>query len=379
MNFEHSFIDTDLPIDDGIGDYGQTALVDIDRDGRLDFVLGRKGNPERGIVGVVYWYQNPGAGRWTRHVVGYNSQSDVGACALDVDGDGWVDIVCSGVWYRNPQHPREQAFTRHVFDASGGGAHDVVAADIDGDGKPEIVTMRGGANGLCWYRIPPDPTQTWEKHIIADGIHGAIAPAAIADIDGDGDLDVVCADTWYENADGKGVNWIAHRNVPFGRVGPFGMCVRCIVADVDGDGRDELVMCDTDIVDSRVAILRNVDGKGSAWQRTDLPQSFTYGSLHSLAVADFNGDGRLDILVNEQEELLPPDRQNPRWVLWENLGDGRFEEHIMLDGRLGGHECQAGDVDGDGNLEILSKPWGVQPWNGAGGRMHVDMLRITRE
>ena len=31
-------------------------------------------------------------------------------------------------------------------------------------------------------------------------------------------------------------------------------------------------------------------------------------------------------------------------------------------------------MDGDGDIDICSKPWGVLPWNGAGGRMHVDYL-----
>jgi hypothetical protein len=143
---------------------------------------------------------------------------------------------------------------------------------------------------------------------------------------------------------------------------------------MDGNGTPEIVVADADIVDSRVAVLVNADGKGGRWTRTELPRSVTYGSLHSLAVADFNGDGRPDVAVNEQEELLPPGREDPRWVVWENLGASRYAERIVLDARLGGHELQAGDVDGDGDVDIVSKPWGPARWNGNGGRMHVDFL-----
>jgi hypothetical protein len=159
-----------------------------------------------------------------------------------------------------------------------------------------------------------------------------------------------------------------------GRKGPFGVCVRTSVADLDGDGKLEIVIADADIVDSKVAVLKNSDGKGGQWTKTDLPQSFTYGSLHALAVADFNGDGKPDIIVNEQEELLPSGRENPRWILWENLGSNRFVERIILDTKLGGHELQVGDVDGDGDIDICSKPWGPRPWNAYGGKMHVDFL-----
>ena len=150
--------------------------------------------------------------------------------------------------------------------------------------------------------------------------------------------------------------------------------MRTAVADLDGDGKLEIVMADADIVDSKVAILKNADGKGGRWIKVQLPQSFTYGSLHSLAVADFNGDGRLDIVVNEQEELLPAGRENPRWILWENRGGGSYLEHIILDSKLGGHELQVGDVDGDGDVDICSKAWGPRPWNGNAGKMHVDFL-----
>ena len=56
-------------------------------------------------------------------------------------------------------------------------------------------------------------------------------------------------------------------------------------------------------------------------------------------------------------------------------GGGRFAERLILDARLGGHELAAGDVDGDGRIDILSKPWGTRPWNALGGKMHVDFLR----
>ena len=156
--------------------------------------------------------------------------------------------------------------------------------------------------------------------------------------------------------------------------GPSGVCVRTAVADLDGDGQKEIIIADADIEDSKVVVLKNADGKGNQWAKIELPQSFTYGSLHALAIADLNGDGRPDIVVNEQEELLPAGRENPRWVVWENLGNNRFKERIILDAKLGGHELQAGDVDGDGDIDICSKAWGPRGWNGNGGRMHVDFL-----
>jgi hypothetical protein len=378
LQFKHHYIDRDLPAVRERGDYGLTALVDLDRDGDLDFVVGgRQPQPPR-----LYWYEFQAPDRWVQHLVGTNYASEVGLAALDVDGDGWTDLVCSGVWFRNPGQPRTAPFQRRVFADNIGGAHDLLAADIDGDGRQDIVMLgdnRTKLNSVRWYRIPKDPAQPWETHLIGPPVHGAITPAAVADLDGDGDADVVRADTWFENKDGQGREWVARANVPFGRKGPFGVCVRCAVVDVDGDGKQEIVMADADIVESKVAVLRNADGKGGSWSKEELPQSFKYGSLHSLAVADVNNDGRPDIIVNEQEELLPPGREDPRWVVWENLGQGKFAERIILDTKLGGHELVAGDVDGDGDIDLCSKPWGPRPWNANAGRMHADFLENLRK
>jgi hypothetical protein len=374
FGFKHHFISRDLPITDkGVGDYGLTALVDLDRDGDLDFVLG--GRPEK--PSVLYWFEFQKPDRWVQHIVGTNSLSDVGLAAADVDGDGWTDLICSGVWYRNTGKPKEQQFERFVFDANGAGAHDILMADIDRDGKQDVVMMgdeRTSLNALCWYSIPAQQKLRWVRHLIGPPVHGAITPSGVADLDGDGDLDVIRADTWFENADGKGTRWLHHPNIPMGRKGPFGVCVRTAVRDLDGDGKAEIVIADADLPGSKVVVLKNADGKGGRWEMIQLPQSFAYGSLHALAVGDFNGDGKPDILSNEQEELLPEGRENPRWIIWENTGGLKFREHIILDTKLGGHELQIGDVDGDGDLDICSKPWGPHPWNGNAGKFHVDFL-----
>ncbi|HEY0548350.1 MAG TPA: VCBS repeat-containing protein [Verrucomicrobiae bacterium] len=203
FRFQHHFISRDLPIGErGTGDYGLTALVDLDRDGDLDFVLGGRGvKPER-----LYWFEFRGATNWIQHVVGTNYQSDVGIAALDVDGDGWTDLVCSGVWYRNPGKPTSEPFQRLVFATNAAGAHDILAADIDGDGRRDIVMMgdeRTPLKSLCWFKISTDPKKLWERHHIGPAVHGAITPNGVTDLDGDGDLDVVRADAWFENHDGK--------------------------------------------------------------------------------------------------------------------------------------------------------------------------------
>src|SRR5436190_2541244 len=305
LQFKHHYIARELPVrDKTVGDYGLTALVDLDKDGDLDFVLGgRPFQPSR-----LYWFEFQKADQWVQHEIGTNYLSDVGLAPLDVDGDGWIDLVCSGVWYRNTGNPRSDSFERYVFVPNASGAHDILTADIDRDGKLDIVMMgdeRTAVNSLRWYSV--SGTNFWKAHIVGPPVHGAITPAGIGDLDGDGDLDIVRANTWFENNDGKGGEWVAHENIPMGRKGPFGICVRTVIKDMDSDGRNDVVMCDADITDSKVVVLKN-GGKGLNWVKEEMPQSFVYGSLHSFAVADLDGDGNPDILSNEPEELLPEGR-----------------------------------------------------------------------
>ena len=97
-----------------------------------------------------------------------------------------------------------------------------------------------------------------------------------------------------------------------------------------------------------------------------------------MRLADFDNDGDQDILVIEQEDpSILPMGATPRWYVWENVSTGdavRFEERVILDSRLGGHDAWVGDVDGDGDLDIVSKIWRVWSGNGNNGRVHVSWL-----
>ncbi|MEO0708799.1 MAG: VCBS repeat-containing protein [Cyanobacteria bacterium J06649_5] len=381
FQFRAHIIDTDLS---KRRYYAQTALADIDNDGQLEFVMGQQ-------YGNIYWYKRNANNRWTRYLLGRNSPSDVGACAFDVDGDGWVDFVTGGAWYQNPRIPGKP-FKRHVFDRRLKAVHDLVAADIDGDGQLEVLTM-SDKNNLRWYKIPADPTQRWEKHDIGTSVHAGLC---VGDIDGDGDLDIVRSNVWLENVNGNGSEWIWHPIGP-SSMPPADFCppfaynaTRSQVCDVNQDGNNDIVFTDAEIPGGSVWWMENIDGKGLTWKRHEIytpPKSTNAdtstpneakedrrGAYHSLYVGDLDGDGDWDVFSCEME--IVRGERAPRFYIWENV-DGKgmhWKEHVVLDINLGGHETVIGDITGNGTLDMLTKPWRAHQENALQGKMYVMFL-----
>lgn len=338
---------------------GQTSLVDVDKDGDLDWIAGCNG-------GTIWWFEYKGPDNWVRHTLGQKVLTEVGGTAFDMDGDGWVDQVSGATWFRNTRQPRQQEFIRYPNGAITK-AHDNVAADIDGDGKLDVLAM-SDRSALYWYKIPDDPTKKWKGRKISEAVHGGIDPAGVADIDGDGDNDVVRSNVWFENTDGKGTKWAEHKNIDFGQPkARYPLMTKTWVVDLDKDGDNDVVQAEGDCVSGRVAWHENTDGRGRIWTRQIIaPKADSTGhdgtalraagqDFHSLAVADFDNDGDLDVFSGSG-----PLTKNPthKWFIWENLDNKgrRWKEHMIFSGKRC-HEAKAADVDRDGDIDICSKPW----------------------
>ncbi len=323
---------------------GQTALADVDGDGDLDFLDGSKDDRE------AYWWEYLSANNWRFHLIGINSGSGgpVGGAAVDVNSDGKVDFLAAGSWFEQPGNP-ESIWIKHPYNGLDG-AHDIVIADLDGNGDMETIQMLDSEPQLKVIEIPTDPTSpNWPEQSFGTPVHAGLA---VADLDGDGDVDVVRAKTWYENANGLGTSWITYKNsIPFSDADADpGDSTSTALGDIDGDGDMDIAFAGHD--GGTVAWVENTDGSGTSWTlhtlNTDLLGSRANEQvLHSVLLADFDNDADLDIFSGQS--------RGKAWI-WRNNGSGEFTR-FEIAGDSRGHQARVGDVDGDGDLDIVGKPW----------------------
>ncbi len=368
LGFASALFEFQLHILPGTEGGGRETLqaVDIDKDGDIDFFTGD------GRGGSSQWFENLGPAGWKRHVVSDSDDTDVGAVALDVDGDGWMDKAAGSFWYRNTGHPGDSTggFTL-CKDGAQAYVHDMLSADIDGDGIKDIITI--DYDGIRWFSVPRDSAcRPWTEHRVNGHTldpqqHGGIA---VGDLDGDGDMDISRMDRWYENADGKGLVWTEHKNIDFGRAweNGSGLSGKAMILDMDGDGANDLLETECDIPNGRIAWFRNADGKGLQWERRIIEDSAFEQDFQTLAVADYDGDGDMDIFSIGGPQTVG----TPLAFMWENLDGkgGAWNRTIVLEKKMG-HEGVAVDMDGDGDMDILVKPWVT------GEKFWLENLRIS--
>ncbi len=376
--FEHHFITNNLP-DKLNSRYGTPALADFDNDGDLDFAFSI-------TTDKVFWFEFIDADNWERHVLAEIPSAQLGGVAHDVDGDGWIDLVAGGYWFKNSQNPKEEPFIRYQYDSTiTTEIHDIVVKDLDGDSIEDILVL-GDREGCFWYKIPDNPHQdaNWPRTTVTldivdslDDIHAGFFPGGVGDLDQDGDNDIVMPGRWYQNQD-NGKRWV-RKFLPFGSVGYWGLSCRSWIMDMEGDGDNDIIIMSGDQVDSRGAWLESSGGNNPEFKVHLLPLNSggRRGSLHSLAVADFDNDGDLDIFSVEQEDnKILPLGQTSRGYLWENLDGkgGAFKERVVFDQNLGGHDALFGDVDQDGDIDICFKIWKKLESNSNQGNIHADFL-----
>ena len=326
------------------------ASADVDRDGDPDVLSGTCS------TGTVAWHENDGtpggSGDWAQRTIETGAACPVAVALADADGDGDVDVFAAPeddqlTWYE--QLDGAGGFgPPQVFPGGVGAPTAVVAADLDGDGDPDLAAVAGAGGDVV--RVPNDSIHRGlaysEERLIGSGERGAAAVVA-ADLDRDGDPDAVVAASddhrlaWYQNLDGAG-SFGPRRTVSTA----FVALEDVIAADVDGDGDLDLVAASSG--DATVSWFANLDGLG------------TFGGPHpvgvplerplALAAGDLDDDGDLDLVVGSGATVS--------WYVNDDGTGGFGGPYLISSTVVDAHGVAVADVDRDGKSDVVSASTG---------------------
>ena len=338
----------EIPTPFPVAEQTASLAADIDGDGVVDMILGGR----RGPGDSVQWFRRTSTGWALNRLEVGELPVEAGGTTYDIDGDGDLDVVFGGDfssneiwWWENPSPELDPdvPWTRRTIKASGGTMHhDMLFTDIDGDGRDELVfwNQLNDPTTLFAAEIPADPLTAgeWERRELwsAPGDHEGLDQA---DVDGDGDIDLVAGGTLLVN-DGTG-------EFTPETIDESATTARVRFADLIAGGHPEIVFDSGD----GVGPLKWFGWDGERWVGRTVIERSDHG--HSLDVGDVDGDGDIDILSAEMR-LEAGDEASLRMLI--NDGEGNFEIRVLATG-IDNHESRLADLDGDGDLDILGKPF----------------------
>jgi hypothetical protein len=331
------------------GDTPTSAVVaDLNGDGKPDIVVV---NNQSSTIGVLL-----GNGDGTfQPVVTYDSGGQLPnyIAIADVNGDGKPDIVVASLWtdvcvlLGNGDGTFQPAV---IYDSGGVEPVGVAVADVNRDGKPDLIVANFGSNTVGVLLGNGDGT--FQPAVTYDA-GGDPWYVAVADVNGDGNPDLVIANIYSPSSSNLAVllgngDGTFQAPVTYGSGAWDPMSIA--VADVNGDKKLDLVVANCESSsglscgqpsEGLVGVLL---GNGDGTFQPAVPYDSGGGLLQSATIADVNGDGKLDLLTANFE--------NNVGVLLGN-GDGTFQPPLTFTACMYPIWIIGADVNGDGLLDLV--------------------------
>lgn len=302
---------------------------DIDKDGDIDFI---------GVASIVHevaWFENDGSQNFTEHLLTSSVVGPEGIFVIDLDQDGDEDILISDFneifFYENDG---SQVFTENILINGLANAGSVFATDIDGDLDLDVVIHSLNSQEVIW--LENDGNESFTDHVIDNAYGVAVRDVKAADMDGDGDIDVIAVGGdcfWYENDGTQNYTRHLYTSLDFSDV---------YTVDFDFDGDQDILAGD-----GKISLFEN-DGSGNFTEHVIYAQQDVNEKIHYL---DFDADGDYDIVASLQDE------NDIRW--WKNDGCLGFTEYTIEDDFQQVTSVFASDIDGDGIGDVVAAAIGA--------------------
>ena len=245
----------------GRGSWIRVFFADFNGDGRLEVVAANKGDdgPKREIS----WFEPPenplDADGWQEHVL-TKVQTPINSQPVDLDGDGDTDVLAGVrgekrmIWFENVTDGSEIEFVEHAISVdSDTTGFNLEFHDVNGDDRLDVV-VETALGELSWLERPESPEQEWTIHEIGMMTPDEATGFVFADIDSDGDADIMAGSysrgprledgeeetpndrlgriCWFQNPGDPDAGWTRHDIVRRKR----GMFDSFVALDLDEDG-----------------------------------------------------------------------------------------------------------------------------------------------
>ncbi|CAG7616177.1 FG-GAP repeat domain-containing protein [Paenibacillus allorhizosphaerae] len=332
--------------------YEACSVFDVNNDGALDIVCG------------AYWYEGPQFDR--KHKIcdivpsGKNYHDDFSDFPMDVDGDGFTDMI-TGSWWSGALRWRKNPGTSdsewQTLDIDKSRSIETIRYyDIDGCGVPEIFPNTPGGPQLMYKLVCNDQgkgTGAFRKTVIHETQSGH--GLGFADINGDGRMDIVLAGGWLEQpAAPFGVPWTFHPEFSLGTAS-----VPILGYDVTDNG-----LCDLIVGQAHDYGLhwyeQMIESDGTRrWIKHDIDMSVS--QYHDMMLVDLDLDGELELVTGKRYMAhdIDPGAEDPVGIYYFKIKKGAFEKHVIDYGPAGeasgnGIYMWIEDITGNGYPDIVA-------------------------
>ncbi len=325
-----------ISLSSGLATYS-IAPVDVDKDGDIDIVTANFASNNISVI------KNNGDGTFLDRVNYTTGNSPYSVTLVDVDKDGDMDVVTANYDSHTIsilKNNGDGTFATKVDYATGSQPRSVVTVDIDGDGNIDIITANSDANANSISVLKNNGNGTFAAKV---DYTTSSRPYAVvsSDIDGDGDMDIVTANYAAHTIsilknNGNGV-FAAKVDYSTGNF-PTSLTT----ADIDNDGDMDVVTLS--INPKTISVLKN-NGVGTFSPKTDYPTGNSTSGPRSIASADVDGDGDMDLLTaNVNSKTVS---------VLKNDGTGGFSNKLDFNTPAENIFVTTADISGDGKMDML--------------------------